>query len=142
MLTKGLKGIGPATASLLLNTYDCEKVAFFSDELFRWSMFEGAKGRGWDRKIKYSIGEYKQMFPVVKALRERLGKCEGKGRGFTALEAEMAAYVIGRRANGEDVTRGSKRAAVEEQESGQTTSKEVSSCDAKHDSKRRRPLTG
>lgn len=138
MLAKALKGVGPATASLLLSAYDAANIPFFSDELFRWCMFEDAKGGGWDRKLKYSIGEYKQMFPMVQALKERLGKDKGRGRSFTALDAEMVAYVIGRRADGEGVTRGTKRAAVEDQETGQTTTKEVSLRDAKHDDKRRR----
>ena len=35
-----LKGIGPATASLLLSVFDPEAVVFFSDEVFRWLMWE------------------------------------------------------------------------------------------------------
>ncbi|KAF1347812.1 hypothetical protein BDV97DRAFT_370702 [Delphinella strobiligena] len=94
MLAKDLKGIGPATASLLMSVYDSENAPFFSDELFQWMMFEDGKGNGWDRRIKYSIAEYKQMVPLVEAFRERLEKDGGKA---TALEVEMVAYVLGRR---------------------------------------------
>lgn len=94
MLAKDLRGIGPATASLLMSVYDSENVPFFSDELFRWMMFEDGPGKGWDRKIKYSIAEYKQMVPLVGAFRERLEKEGGKA---TALDVEMVAYVLGRR---------------------------------------------
>lgn len=94
MLAKDLKGIGPATASLLMSVHDSENAPFFSDELFLWMMFEDGKGMGWDRKIKYSIAEYKQMVPLVGAFRERLEKAGGKA---TALEAEMVAYVLRRR---------------------------------------------
>ncbi|KAG9997035.1 hypothetical protein KCU78_g17148, partial [Aureobasidium melanogenum] len=74
MMAKELRGVGPATASLLLNTYDGEKVPFFSDELYRWVMFSEGKGNGWDRKIKYSAKEYQELYRRVEMLRERLGK--------------------------------------------------------------------
>lgn len=38
-----LKGIGPATASLLLSVHDPEHVIFFSDEAFYWLCCEGKK---------------------------------------------------------------------------------------------------
>jgi len=108
MLAK-LRGVGPATASLLLNVYDSDNVPFFSDELFRWIMFEDKKGGGWDRKIKYSMGEYKEMFQLVREMKERLdeGK-DGKGK-VSALEAEMVAYVLGREGEGEESKEGTKQ---------------------------------
>lgn len=96
MLAKELKGVGPATASLLLSVYDSDKVPFFSDELFRWVMFEERKGLGWDRKIRYSIGEYKTMFPLVRTITDRLNE-EADEREFSALDVEKVAYVLGRR---------------------------------------------
>jgi hypothetical protein len=88
ILTK-LKGIGPATAALLLSTSDPEKLPFFSDELFRWAFWENKSGAGWDRKIKYSIKEYRELKEKVDELRDRIGK--------GALEAEKVAYVLGKR---------------------------------------------
>jgi len=84
-----LKGIGPATAALLLSTSDLEKMPFFSDELFRWALWENKSGAGWDRKIKYSIKEYSELKEKVDGLRERVGK--------GAVEAEKVAYVLGKR---------------------------------------------
>lgn len=87
-LTK-LKGIGPATAALLLSTSDPETLPFFSDELFRWAFWENNTGAGWDRKIKYSVKEYRELKEKVDGLRNRTGK--------GAIEAEKVAYVLGKR---------------------------------------------
>lgn len=84
-----LRGIGPATAALLLSTGDPEKMPFFSDELFRWAFWENKSGAGWDRKIKYSIKEYSELKERVDQLRERIGK--------GAIEAEKVAYVLGKK---------------------------------------------
>lgn len=132
-LAKDLRGVGPATASLLLSVYDSEKVPFFSDELFRWVMFEDGKEKGWDRKMKYSIGEYKQMVPLVQRLRERLEK-EEKGAKFTALEIEMVAYVLGRRTDTGEAEGGKKRAASDNEDE----LKEASVGEAKQDGKKRK----
>ncbi|KAM0715537.1 hypothetical protein Q7P37_009035 [Cladosporium fusiforme] len=87
ILTK-LKGIGPATAALLLSTSDPEKLPFFSDELFRWAFWEDKPGSRWDRKIKYSLKEYRELVARVDELTSRISK--------TALEAEKVAYVLGK----------------------------------------------
>ncbi|CAD0089104.1 unnamed protein product, partial [Aureobasidium mustum] len=109
MLAKGLRGVGPATASLLLNTYDSEKVPFFSDELYRWVMFSDGKGNGWDRKIKYSAKEYQELYRRVEMLRERLSKESDKT--ITSVRVEMVAYVLGRRQIG-----GAKRKEIDEED--------------------------
>ena len=88
ILTK-LRGIGPATAALLLSTSDPEKLPFFSDEFFRWAFWENKPGSGWDRKIKYSVKEYRELKERVDGLRDRIGK--------GAIEAEKVAYVLGKR---------------------------------------------
>ncbi len=91
-----LKGIGPATASLLLSTYDPVKVPFFSDELYRYLHFEDAKTKGWDRKIKYTNREYKELFSKLQTLRSRLEK-ESKQQ-VSAVDIEKMAYVLGKEA--------------------------------------------
>jgi hypothetical protein len=83
-----LRGIGPATAALLLSTSDPEHLPFFSDELFRWAFWQNKTGARWDRKIKYSLKEYRELKEKVDELRNRLG------RG--AVELEKAAYVLGK----------------------------------------------
>lgn len=89
-----LKGIGPATSSLLLSCYDPVRVPFFSDELYRYLHWEDAKSKGWDRKINYTIKEYKTLFERVAELRERLEKQSGVG--VSAVDIEKAAYVLGK----------------------------------------------
>jgi hypothetical protein len=84
-----LKGIGPATASLLLSVAAPATVPFFSDELFRWCMWDesGSPG-GWQRKIKYNAKEYEMMLGQVDALVKRLG--------VRALDAEQVAWALGK----------------------------------------------
>lgn len=87
ILTK-LKGIGPATAALLLSTSDPEALPFFSDELFRWAFWEDKSGSRWDRKIKYSLKEYKELVAKVDELRKRISRA--------AIDIEKVAYVLGK----------------------------------------------
>ncbi|KAJ8118664.1 hypothetical protein OPT61_g404 [Boeremia exigua] len=92
-----LRGIGPATASLLLSVYQPDTVPFFSDELFRWTHWgDSGAGEGWERKIKYNLNEYKEILATVEELRARLG--------VDATEAEKVAYVLGK--EGLDLNRG------------------------------------
>lgn len=91
-----LRGIGPATASLLLSCYDPVKVPFFSDELFRYLHWSDAKSKGWDRKINYSIKEYKDLFEKTQVLRERLEK--ESGQTIRAIDIEKCAYAIAKAA--------------------------------------------
>ncbi|KAL8739993.1 MAG: hypothetical protein Q9190_007252 [Brigantiaea leucoxantha] len=94
-----LKGIGPATASLLLSVFDPEVVPFFSDELFRWLHYEGNGEKGFGRKIKYNAKEYEAIFERMLVLRGRLEKESGKG--VTAEEIERVAFAIARSAQEE-----------------------------------------
>ncbi|KAM0803730.1 hypothetical protein BDR22DRAFT_839743 [Usnea florida] len=91
-----LKGIGPATASLLLSSYDPMAIPFFSDEIYRYVLWEEAKLKGWDRKINYTIKEYRALFERVAALRKRLE--EASGEIVSAVHIEKAAYVLGKNA--------------------------------------------
>ena len=95
ILTK-LKGIGPATASLLLSCYDPTKVPFFSDELYRWLHWADAKSKGWDRKISYTAKEYKDLWQKMQDLRDRIEK--NSGQVVKAIDAEKVAYVLGKEA--------------------------------------------
>ncbi|KAF2872449.1 hypothetical protein BDV95DRAFT_593824 [Massariosphaeria phaeospora] len=83
-----LKGIGPATASLLLSVCAPDEVPFFSDELFRWVGWED--GGGWKRGIKYNVKEYGQVVEGVRELRSRLGE------GVRAVDVERVGWVLGR----------------------------------------------
>lgn len=91
-----LRGIGPATASLLLSCADAETVPFFSDELYRWMMWDvkDTKGSRWTRKIGYTDKEYKALREAVGRVREKM---KGEERGEVgAVELEKVAYVLGR----------------------------------------------
>lgn len=94
-----LKGIGPATASLLLSVAVPNTVPFFSDELFRWSFHETGKGKGWDRQIKYTPKEYMELFVRVQELISRVE--------VSAVDAEKVAYVLGKQGAGKAANEGS-----------------------------------
>jgi hypothetical protein len=80
VLTK-LKGIGPATASLILAVHDPDQVLFFSDEAFYWLCSEGRKD-----SIKYNTREYADLNSKAKTLVKRLG--------VKAVDVEKVAYVL------------------------------------------------
>lgn len=95
-----LKGVGPATATLLLSLHDPDNIPFFSDELYRWVFWDApptAKGAGWKREIKYTVKEYLQLYPKVQELKARL-QAEAPGTSVGALDIEKVAYVLGKQA--------------------------------------------
>ena len=94
ILTK-LRGIGPASASLMLSAYDPDTAPFFSDELFRWCFFEDVNGKGWDREIKYNLNEYLQLFEKVHDSKQRFKHVHE--RDVSAVELEKVAYVLAKR---------------------------------------------
>lgn len=81
MLTKPLKGIGPATGSLILAVHDPENVIFFSDEAYSWLVKGGEKA-----KILYKTSEFEELFAKAKELQNRLK--------VSPMEIEKVAYVI------------------------------------------------
>ncbi|KAL9064328.1 MAG: hypothetical protein Q9157_007873 [Trypethelium eluteriae] len=106
-LTK-LRGVGPATASLILSCYDQSRFPFFSDELYRWLRWDEEKGIGWDRKLKYTKGEYECLYETVHSDSLGLQREELEGHNITALELEKAAYVLGKRTQDLKATKGKK----------------------------------
>lgn len=86
-----LKGIGPASASLLLAVFRPDEVPFFSDEAYRWIMHTGSSSAGgWDSPIKYNLKEYLEYLRGVSQLIERL---DGKVK---AVDVERVGWVLGR----------------------------------------------
>jgi hypothetical protein len=83
-----LRGIGPATASLLLSVAYPDNLPFFSDELFRWICWDVQEG--WQKKIKYDIKEYKELWEGLRKLKSRLG---GE---ISTVDLERCAWVIGK----------------------------------------------
>lgn len=82
-LTK-LRGIGPATASLLLTVHDPTRVLFFSDEAFYWLC-----GGGQVTAIKYNNKEYELLRQNAAKVIKRLG--------VSATDVEKVAYVLFKR---------------------------------------------
>ena len=93
-LLSSLKGIGPATAALLLSVHDQVTAPFFSDELFRWVCCDG----DWKASIKYNKKEYEILWDEVDKLRVKLDK---SGEITTAVDLEKAAWVYGKVGIGE-----------------------------------------
>lgn len=87
-----LKGVGPATASLIMSSYDPVKIPFFSDELFRYLHWSEGKGKGWDRKITYTLKEYRDLYEKTQELRQRLEK--ESGNVVKAVDLEKMAYAL------------------------------------------------
>ncbi|KAH6687905.1 hypothetical protein F5X68DRAFT_275601 [Plectosphaerella plurivora] len=80
VLTK-LKGIGPATASLLLAVHYPNDVPFFSDEAYYW-LCNGGRAE----TLKYTMKEYETLISASKKLMKKLD--------VTALQVEQVAYVL------------------------------------------------
>ncbi|TVY87344.1 hypothetical protein LAWI1_G004741 [Lachnellula willkommii] len=80
-LSAPLKGIGPATASLLLAVHDPDHVVFFSDELYTWLVADGKSVQP-----KYKIAEFEALFSEAKALQARLH--------VSPIDIEKAAFVL------------------------------------------------
>ncbi|KAK4575407.1 hypothetical protein LTR86_001261 [Recurvomyces mirabilis] len=100
-----LRGVGPATASLILSVHDEANIPFFSDELFRWAFWNKS---GWEQKIKYTAKEYFELYDRVRDFRKRLD--------VPALSVEKVAYVLGRTAiKSAIVTKPTKRTASDVQ---------------------------
>ena len=105
MLTK-LKGIGPATASLVMSVIKPLEYPFFSDELFRWIHWDGLNadgtsagiknGKGWSRPIGYTPKEYESLITRCNLLQARLSDPEKPDEEFSFFEMEKAAYVLGK----------------------------------------------
>lgn len=119
ILTKALRGVGVATASLVLSLASTADVPFYSDDVYLWVCMEEvpssstsgcdsgegeAEAEAADRlkrgvykrlngelNVKYTMKEYRELWEGVKGLRERL---EGKEKGVSGLEVEKVALVV------------------------------------------------
>ncbi|KAB2574874.1 uncharacterized protein LTHEOB_9359 [Lasiodiplodia theobromae] len=104
VLTKALKGVGPATASLVLACREPRSTPFFSDEMYRWMCWgeaKGAKGQGegWARRIQYTRGKYKMLLEKATEVVERVrawGLGEELGEMGEAVAVEKVAWVLQR----------------------------------------------
>lgn len=100
-----LKGVGPATASLLLSVAEGgATVPFFADELFLWARagFEecGELPSKKSVKIRYDSKEYEELLGATRGF---LGRLRGEGgEEVTAREVEMVARVLGAAGRGKE----------------------------------------
>jgi hypothetical protein len=107
-----LKGIGPASASLLLSVRFPRSVPFFSDEAYRW--LTSTTGDPWKAGIKYNAKEFRAMLSSSLELCERLP--------VAAIDVERVGWVLGQEESNLDlkvseaVRGGSKRKQEETQE--------------------------
>jgi hypothetical protein len=81
LLSTPLRGVGPATASLLLAIYDPANVIFFSDEVYYWLVAGGQKV-----SLKYTSSEFVAAHAQCQLLQARLN--------VTPTEIEKVAFVI------------------------------------------------
>jgi hypothetical protein len=93
-----LKGVGPATASLILAVHDPENVVFFSDEAFLWLVHDGDKSK--KSQMKYDLKEYQALYDKARVLMAKLS--------VTPIDIEKVAYVIGKDSAPEIVSKGPK----------------------------------
>lgn len=75
-----LKGVGPATGSLVLNIFAPDLIPFFEDELFKWLVPEHKT------KLKYDKKEYGLLLEAALTLMKK--------HSITAREIEKIAYVV------------------------------------------------
>ena len=95
-----LKGIGPATASLLLAVHDPARVPFFSDEIFYWLCCDGKVA-----SIKYNTKEYRELDAQTHKVIKRLG--------VRAVDVEQVAFVLFRDEDSSSKGESKAKASVE-----------------------------
>ena len=92
-----LKGVGPATASLILNVLDEDQVPFMSDELYAWMSTDGKQFKV---KMKYDLKEYGVLWDAAQ---------ESKN-DIKAGELERLAFVL---AHAGELTQDSRKEIAE-----------------------------
>lgn len=95
VLVAGLRGVGPATASLVLSCACPHGVPFFSDELAAWLLHPSSSASA--VKLKYNRQEYAQLLQRTADL---LARVQRQGWRGGASELERAAYVLVRDGDG------------------------------------------
>lgn len=119
-LAKALRGVGPATASLILSVWTarCDpkhEVPFYSDELYLWLCFgifpSAVDGRipekaavfvrrNGELNVKYNVSEYRRLYGAAWDLRSRL--CKTRKRAYmdrteeriSMIEIEKVSFVL------------------------------------------------
>ena len=112
-LTAPLRGVGPATASLILSIATIlddpsNQVPFYSDDVYLWLVLgdfpkaedqvdkpsPNKKSNG-ELIAKYDVNEYRDLWKHTQELRARLSKdVAGSDKPVSLIDIEMVAYVI------------------------------------------------
>lgn len=122
-----LRGVGPATASLIMSVKDEDNIPFFSDELFRWAFWNKS---GWEQSLKYTAREYLELYTRVQGFRKRLD--------VPALSIEKVAYVLGKTATEPlAITKSAKRTVSDVEAEDVAKESEKKSSTAPRKSRRR-----
>lgn len=87
-LIKNFKGVGPATATLILSVGHPDDVPFFSDELYAWLTQSEQKAK--DLKLRYNQSEYHDLVEKWNIFRLRY-QTFGRAKAY---ELEKVAYVL------------------------------------------------
>ncbi|CAG7966419.1 unnamed protein product [Penicillium olsonii] len=111
-LTAPLRGVGPATASLILSIgtglgHSQSQVPFYSDDVYLWLVLndlpESAdqedkpsvhKKPSGELIAKYNVNEYRELWNAVQELRARLNAEAGDFPPVSLFDIEKVAYVI------------------------------------------------
>lgn len=119
-----LKGIGPATASLLLSVHDAAGVVFFGDEVFQWICCDGKKAA-----IKYNMKEYADLVSKSRKLITRLG--------VDARDVEKVGFVLMKEAGGATTT---ENGAMVGEKEGNHKEPETAAEDEKQEDPENKPV--
>ncbi|KAL4740799.1 hypothetical protein BDV11DRAFT_184462 [Aspergillus similis] len=105
-LATPLRGVGPATASLILSVACPEMIPFYSDDVYLWvcagvypsSSFCSKKSKevkpNGEPNVKYNVAEYRRLWEGVQGLRARLNKEADEGKRVSCKDVEKVALVI------------------------------------------------
>lgn len=105
-LTKPLRGVGVATASLIL-AIQSDHIPFYSDDVYLWlclgmypSLVEEEKNKvvkmiraNGELSVKYNLQEYRGLYEAVEGLRQRL-KSDDDGEMVSCSDVDKVAFVL------------------------------------------------
>ncbi|KAL4987594.1 hypothetical protein BDW68DRAFT_187929 [Aspergillus falconensis] len=108
-LVTPLRGVGPATASLILSVACPEMIPFYSDDVYLWvcvgiypsssspaSFSKGSKEvkPNGELNVKYNVAEYRRLWEGVQGLTARLNGEVEEGKRISCKDVEKVALVV------------------------------------------------